>query len=161
MVKQTGGNKIGLIGVAPKPVNWPESMIRHYHYGFLAAGIKSVKDEYKMSVFMLGAIKKLVVGDISVKTIGGPLTMATMADESAREGLESFVALLAFLSVSLGVMNLLPIPVLDGGHLLYYLIEAITGKPVSLRIQEYGFQLGLFLIIALMLLAFYNDFMRL
>jgi regulator of sigma E protease len=89
------------------------------------------------------------------------LTIASMADQSVRAGLKSFVALLAMLSLSLGVMNLLPIPVLDGGHLLYYLIEAVTGKAVSLRIQEYGFKLGLFLIIALMLLAFYNDFMRL
>ncbi len=114
-----------------------------------------------MSVLFLVSIKKLVMGHISAKNISGPLTIATMADESARAGLKSFIALLAVLSISLGVMNLLPIPVLDGGHLLYYLIEAITGKPVPVRIQEYGFQLGLFLIISLMVLAFYNDFMRL
>jgi len=87
--------------------------------------------------------------------------MATMADESARAGLKSFIGLVAVLSISLGVMNLLPVPVLDGGHLLYYVIEVIIRKPVPLKIQEIGFQFGLFLIIALMLLAFYNDFMRL
>jgi len=161
MTELKGGQKIGLIGIGPKPVDWPEAMIRHYHYGVLAAGAKSVKDVSNMSVLFLVSIRKLVTGHISAKNVSGPLTMASMADESARAGLKSFIALLAVLSISLGVMNLLPVPVLDGGHLFYYLIEAITGKPIPLRIQEYGFQLGLFLIIALMVLAFYNDLMRL
>ena len=161
MGKSENGDKIGLIGVAVKPPELPEEMIRHYHYGFVDAGIKSVKDVSSMSMLFLVSIKKLVTGHISTKNISGPLTMATMADESARAGLKSFIALVAILSISLGVMNLLPIPVLDGGHLFYYLVEAVTGRPIPLRIQEYGFQVGLFLIIALMMLAFYNDLMRL
>jgi regulator of sigma E protease len=161
MGKSEKGENVGLIGIAVKPPEWPKEMIRHYHYGVFAAGAKSVRDVTHMSVLFLVSIKKLVTGHISTKNISGPLTMATMADESARAGLKSFIALVAVLSISLGVMNLLPIPVLDGGHLFYYLVEALTGKPIPLRVQEYGFQVGLFLIIALMTLAFYNDLMRL
>jgi len=161
MGKSEKGENVGLIGIAVKPPEWPKEMIRHYHYGVLAAGTKSFKDVTNMSALFLGSIKKLVTGHISTKNISGPLTMATMADESARAGVKSFISLLAILSISLGVMNLLPIPVLDGGHLFYYLVEAVTGKPIPLRIQEYGFQVGLFLIIALMVFAFYNDLMRL
>lgn len=161
MGKSEKGEPVGLIGIAVQPPEWPKEMIRHYHYGVLAAGVKSVKDVSSMSLLFLVSIKKLITGHISTKNISGPLTMATMADESARAGLKSFIALLAILSISLGVMNLLPIPVLDGGHLFYYLVEAATGKPIPLRIQEYGFQVGLFLIISLMVLAFYNDLMRL
>lgn len=159
--KSENGDQVGLIGIGGKPPVWPEHLIRYYHYNVFDAAIKSVKDVSSMSVLFLVSIKKLIVGDISTKNISGPLTMATMADESARAGLKSFIALVAILSISLGVMNLLPIPVLDGGHLFYYLVEALTGKPIPLRIQEYGFQVGLFLIIALMTVALYNDVMRL
>jgi regulator of sigma E protease len=160
-VEVKGGKKIGLIGIGPLPIQWPEGMIRHRSYTVVGAAIKALRDVRDTSRLFASSIQKLVTGHISAKNISGPLTIASMADQSVRAGLKSFVALLAMLSLSLGVMNLLPIPVLDGGHLLYYLIEAVTGKAVSLRIQEYGFKLGLFLIIALMLLAFYNDFMRL
>jgi regulator of sigma E protease len=161
LVDVKGGKKIGLIGIGPLPIQWPEGMIRHRSYTVVGAAIKALQDVRDTSRLFVSSIQKLVTGHISAKNISGPLTIASMADQSVRAGLKSFVALLAMLSLSLGVMNLLPIPVLDGGHLLYYLIEAVTGKAVPLRIQEYGFKLGLFLIIALMLLAFYNDYMRL
>lgn len=152
---------IGRIGIAFKATTpWPKEMIRHHHYGVVDASLRGVEQVIDMSALFWVSIKKLIFGEISHKNISGPLTIATLADESARIGLVAFIELLAVLSISLGVMNLLPIPVLDGGHLLYYAIEAIMGRPVPLYIQELGFKVGLFLIISLMVLAFYNDFMR-
>ena len=84
-----------------------------------------------------------------------------MASASAKSGLESYIGFLALLSVSLGVLNLLPIPVLDGGHLLFYTIELLAGRPVPEKIQALGFQVGLFLVLGMMMLALYNDFTRL
>jgi len=101
------------------------------------------------------------VGRASVENLSGPISIAQYAGQSASMGLVQFLKFLSLVSISLAVLNLLPIPVLDGGHLFYYLVEAVTGKPIPLRIQEYGFQVGLFLIIALMVFAFYNDLMRL
>lgn len=161
VVDASSNKVIGRIGIAFKATApWPEEMIRHHHYGPVDASLRGIEQVADMSVLFWVSIKKLIFGEISHKNISGPLTIATLADESARIGLVAFIELLAVLSISLGVMNLLPIPVLDGGHLLYYAIEAIMGKPVPLYIQEWGFKLGLFLIISLMVLAFYNDFMR-
>lgn len=154
------GEAIGRIGVAFESARWPDDMIRHHRYGLLDATTQAGRQVVDMSVLFWVSIKKLILGEISHKNISGPLTIATLADESAKVGLVAFVELLAILSISLAVMNLLPIPVLDGGHLLYYAIEAIIGRPVPLYVQEWGFKLGLFLIISLMVLALYNDFMR-
>ncbi len=93
--------------------------------------------------------------------MSGPITIAKVAGSSAASGWKSFVSFLALLSVSLGVFNLLPIPVLDGGHLLYYLVEVIKGSPVSEKIQVVGYQVGLFLVVGVMILALYNDVLRL
>jgi regulator of sigma E protease len=154
------GHTVGVIGVGVEPPDWPAEMQREYRYGFFAAGIKAGRDVVDTSVLFAMSIKKLVLGQISPKNISGPISIAKISDESLRAGLTSFVTILAFLSISLGVINLVPVPVLDGGHIFYYLIEALTGKPVPLKIQEIGFQVGLFLLVALMALAFYNDFMR-
>jgi regulator of sigma E protease len=93
--------------------------------------------------------------------LSGPITIAKVATASAESGLEAFVAFLALLSVSLGVLNLLPVPVLDGGHLMYYTIELLVGRPVPLKVQMLGYQVGLFIILGVMILALYNDFARL
>jgi regulator of sigma E protease len=93
--------------------------------------------------------------------LSGPITIAKVATTSAKSGLESYIGFLALLSVSLGVLNLLPIPVLDGGHLLYYSIELLVGRPVPERAQMLGFQIGLALVVGLMVFALYNDFTRL
>lgn len=154
------GQTIGVIGVGVEPPDWPAEMQREYHYGFWEAGFKAGRDVVDTSILFAVSIKKLVLGQISPKNISGPISIAKISDESLRAGLTSFATILAFLSISLGVINLVPVPVLDGGHILYYLIEAVTGKPVPLKIQEIGFQVGLFLLVALMALAFYNDFMR-
>jgi len=102
-----------------------------------------------------------VVGEISHKNLSGPITIAKVAGSSADSGWKSFVGFVALLSIFLGVFNLLPIPVLDGGHLLYYAIEVVKGSPVSEKVQQLGFQVGLVMVIGLMMLAFYNDIMRL
>jgi regulator of sigma E protease len=96
-------------------------------------------------------------GMISPKNLSGPITIAKVATDSARAGLESYIGFLALLSISLGVLNLFPIPVLDGGHLVYYLIEMVKGSPVSERVQMLGYQVGLVILVGVMLLALYND----
>ena len=101
------------------------------------------------------------MGEISTKNLSGPITIAKVAGDSAESGWKSFVGFVALLSIFLGVFNLLPIPVLDGGHLLYYAIEVVKGSPVSDRVQQVGYQIGLVMVVGLMVLAFYNDIMRL
>jgi regulator of sigma E protease len=100
-------------------------------------------------------------GLISPKNLSGPITIAKVASASAQSGFEHYLGFLALLSVSLGVLNLLPIPVLDGGHILYYLIELLTGREVPERVQVVGYQLGLFIILGVMMFAIYNDISRL
>ncbi|MFT4823887.1 MAG: regulator of sigma E protease, partial [Cryomorphaceae bacterium] len=102
-----------------------------------------------------------VQGLISPKNLSGPITIAKVASASAKSGLEAYISFLALLSISLGVLNLLPIPVLDGGHLMYYTLELLFGRPVPEKIQMMGYQLGLFMVLSIMVLALYNDFSRL
>ena len=103
----------------------------------------------------------MILGDLSVKNLSGPITIAKVADSSASNGLQAFIGFLALLSVSLGVLNLLPIPVLDGGHILFYAIEAIRGRALSERTQIVAVQVGMALLMSLMVIAFYNDISRL
>lgn len=152
------GETIGKIGMAGQ---WPEEFIRRTEYGLVGAFTEAANETWEMAVFILGSVKKLVVGEISTKNLSGPITIAKVAGSSAEAGWVSFVSFLALLSVSLGVFNLLPIPVLDGGHLAYYLIEAVKGSPVSERVQMIGYQIGLFLVVSIMILALYNDVLRL
>ena len=103
---------------------------------------------------------KMIMGDVSPKNIGGPILIAQMAGQQAQEGVGSFLAFLAVLSINLGVLNLLPVPVLDGGHLLFFLVEAVIRKPVSIRVREMAQQVGICLLGLLMVYAFYNDIVR-
>jgi len=104
---------------------------------------------------------KLIVGEASLDNISGPISIAQYAGQSASVGIDHYLKFLALISISLGVLNLLPIPLLDGGHLLFYVFEILTGKPLSERVQVMGQQIGLVLLGSLMLLAFYNDIWRL
>ncbi|ONN65577.1 RIP metalloprotease RseP [Herbaspirillum sp. VT-16-41] len=124
----------------------------------LAKGAQRTWDTSAMTVKMIG---KMIVGQVSLKNITGPITIADYAGQTARVGLVSYLSFLAFISISLGVMNLLPIPVLDGGHLLYYALEILTGRPVSERFGEIAQRAGLGLLMALMLVAAFNDIVRL
>lgn len=160
-LQERDGRKIGYIGAARKPVEFPEEMQRTVTYPLYTAWIPAMEKTWSVTVFTLNAIKKMIMGAISTKNLSGPITIAQVANATAESGLESFIGFIALLSISLGVLNLLPIPVLDGGHLLYYLVELISGRPVPERVQVWGLQLGMFIIISIMLLAFYNDLTRL
>jgi regulator of sigma E protease len=159
------GAYIGTIGAWVQPYDLAESlpaeMRREIQYGPLTAIVPAVKETWEKSVFVLDSIKKMVIGLISVKNINGPITIAQVAGETASYGLEVYLGFLAILSISLGVLNLLPIPMLDGGHLLYYTIEAIIRRPVPEKVQAMGLQLGLLIIGGIMMLAIYNDVTRL
>ncbi|MGZ8424207.1 MAG: RIP metalloprotease RseP [Candidatus Binatia bacterium] len=106
------------------------------------------------------AFYKMITGDVSPKNIGGPILIAQMAGQQAQEGVGNFLHFLAVLSINLGVLNLLPVPVLDGGHLLFFLVEAVIRKPVSVRVREMAQQVGICLLALLMVYAFYNDIVR-
>ncbi len=155
------GQQVGQIGVMPVRPVWPESMLRTQEYSLAGGFVKAVDKTWETSAFVLLSLKKLILGEISTKNLSGPITIAKVAGASAKAGMGYYVGFLALLSISLGVFNLLPIPVLDGGHLFYYLIEVVKGSPVSEKVQMAGYQVGLVLVMGLMVLALYNDVMRL
>lgn len=149
------GTSVGSIGA------YVQTTTRQLNYNLLSAIQPAVLKTWEMSAFVLNSVKKMVTLEISPKNIGGPITIGRVAGETATYGLEFYLGFLALLSISLGVMNLLPIPVLDGGHLLFYAIEVVIRRPVPERIQALGLQLGLLLISGIMVLAMYNDVSRL
>ena len=147
--------------------------VQRYIIGITAAGETYSKDmnlfqafsesliqTYKVTELMVVIIVKLISGDISTDTIGGPIMIAQMAGDSAKAGIGNLIFFIALISVNLAIINLLPIPVLDGGHLLFFSIEAIKGRPVSTKLREIAQQVGLFFLILLMILVFYNDISR-
>lgn len=159
------GSVIGSIGAYVQETSFselvPPEMLREVSYNPISAIQPALQETWDKSVFILAAVKKMVVGLISVKNINGPITIAQIAGQTASYGIDVYLGFLALLSISLGVLNLLPIPILDGGHLMYYMIEAVTRRPVPERIQAWGLQLGLLLISGIMVLAVYNDVSRL
>ncbi|WP_285430363.1 sigma E protease regulator RseP [Pseudomonas sp. fls2-241-R2A-110] len=151
----------GYMGAGVKAVDWPPEMIREVSYGPVAAIGEGAQRTWTMSVLTLDSLKKMLFGELSVKNLSGPITIAKVAGASAQSGVADFLNFLAYLSISLGVLNLLPIPVLDGGHLLFYLIEWARGRPLSDRVQGWGIQIGISLVVGVMLLALVNDLGRL
>ena len=121
---------------------------------------KAIQQTYDYAKLTLVALYKMLVGEVSPRNLGGPILIAQMAGQQAQEGVGNFLGFLAVLSINLGVLNLLPIPVLDGGHLLFFLVEAVIGKPVAVRHREVAQQVGIFLLMLLMIYAFYNDIAR-
>ena len=122
---------------------------------------QGARKTWELSAFTLKMLGRVVTGDASLKNISGPLTLADYAGQSAQAGLLVFVGYLALISISLGVLNLLPIPLLDGGHLLYYFAEFLKGSPVSDRAFEVGQRIGMAVLAVLMALALFNDLTRL
>ena len=160
-ITDEGGEAFGRVGVAVAIPEMPEELVRTFDRGPLEAAGAAVVRTWDLMGFTLNSIKKMIMGLISPKNLSGPITIAKVASASAKSGLESYIGFLALLSVSLGVLNLLPIPVLDGGHLLFYTVELLAGRPVPEKIQSLGYQVGLFLVLGMMMLALYNDFTRL
>lgn len=155
------GKKIGLAGVLPVPPEIPEELVREFQYAPHIALVKAVEQTYTMSKFTLESIGKLLQGLISPKNLSGPITIAKVASASAEHGLVAYLNILALLSISLGVLNLLPIPVLDGGHIVYHTIEWLKGSPVSDKVQEIGMRIGITMVLCLMIFAVFNDISRL
>ena len=161
-VNGTRGNSVGRIGAEPQ-LNDAEGdgMVITVTYGVLESLDLALRKTWETSIFSLRMIGKMLQGEVSWRNLSGPVTIADYAGQSAKAGASSYVLFVALISISLGVLNLLPIPVLDGGHLMYYLIEYIKGSPVSEKALEIGQRVGMSLLIVLMAFAFFNDINRL
>ncbi|KAF7775297.1 regulator of sigma E protease [Pseudoalteromonas citrea] len=155
------GEVVGYLGVVPQLAEWPTGYIETRQYGPLDSMVLGIKKTYELISLSFDMIGNLVTGQVSVKNLSGPVGIAVGAGNSVSYGIVAFLGFLALISVNLGVFNLLPLPVLDGGHLMYYLIELIRKKPVSEKTQELGFKVGALLLIALTCFALLNDVSRL
>ncbi|WP_166269482.1 RIP metalloprotease RseP [Marinobacter caseinilyticus] len=155
------GKPSGYVGAGVSPVGWPEDKLRNVSYGPLAAIPNAASETWADTRLTFVAIQKMLTGLLSPTNLSGPITIARVAEASVSSGFEDFIRFLAYLSVSLGVLNLLPVPVLDGGHIVYYTIEAIRRKPLSEQVQAIGLRIGMAMILTLMVFALYNDLMRL
>jgi regulator of sigma E protease len=160
-MKDSEGKSYGRIGAG---VQVPDGLMDGYRaivrYGPLDSVGQALHKTWDLSVLMLNMLGRMAIGELSLKNLSGPISIADSAGKSASYGLSYFIKFLAMVSVSLGVLNLLPIPVLDGGHLLYFLIEAIRGHPLSERTLEQGQRIGLLILLLVMSLAIYVDLNR-
>ncbi len=147
-----GSRKVGLLGIRPSLEH-----LRYERHNPLMALWIGVEQTYSFSLNILGYVGDMITGSRDAKDLGGPLRIAQLTGEMAQKGIEYVVFLMAVLSVNLGLINLFPVPMLDGGHLAFYAAEAIRGKPLSAKVQEYGFRLGLVLVLVLMVFVTWND----
>jgi regulator of sigma E protease len=151
----------GQIGVQLAPQGtYPESMIYAIRHDFMSALIRSLSETRDYINFIFKSVKKLLTGELSSKSLSGPIGIAKAAGDSGRAGLDNFIRFTAILSIMLGVMNLLPIPVLDGGHLIFYMIEIVKGSPVSEEMQVIGLKIGVVILFGFMMVATFNDLTR-
>ncbi|MEM5481051.1 sigma E protease regulator RseP [Pseudoalteromonas fuliginea] len=155
------GIEQGFLGVAPVVQQWPEGYVETRQYGPLDSIVRGTKETWRLITLSFDMIGNLITGQVSVKNLSGPVGIAVGAGTSVSYGLVAFLSFLALISVNLGVFNLLPLPVLDGGHLMYYIIELFRKKPVSEKTQEFGFKVGALLLIFLTCFALFNDVSRL
>jgi regulator of sigma E protease len=159
---EAAGRRIGIAGLRLKvDPERSRELATTVRYGPVDALIEGTRRTWELSVFTVKMLGRIVTGDASVKNISGPITLADFAGQSAQAGLLAFVGYLALISISLGVLNLLPVPLLDGGQLLYYFAEIVRGRPLPDRAFEMGQRIGMALLAALMALALFNDFSRL
>lgn len=157
---EASGERFGRVGMMLMQ-RTPKALFHQQEYGFGASIAKSVTETWDTGAFVLLSMKKLIFGEISTKNLSGPIGIAKVAADQAKHGFWAFISLLAHLSVLLGVLNLLPIPILDGGQIFYCVIEWVKGSPLSERVQIVGFQVGMAIMFGVMLIAFYNDILRL
>ena len=158
---EDNGLAVGFVGVGAQMPEWPEHMRREMQYGPVAAVGAALQKTWQMSAFTLESLKKMVTGLLSPKNLSGPITIAKVAGSSAQYGFFSWLSFLGLLSISLAVLNLLPIPILDGGHIVYAALEWLRGKPVTEQVQALANQVGLALVVGVMFFALYNDVLRL
>ncbi|MCW8331340.1 sigma E protease regulator RseP [Photobacterium sp. SDRW27] len=158
---QRDGTVIGYAGFAPKVKDWPESYRINLQYGPFEAVGKAAEKTWQLVTLTFDMVTKLVTGDVAIKNLSGPISIAKGAGMTADYGMVYFLGFLALISVNLGIVNLLPLPVLDGGHLMFFAIEAVTRRPVSERVQDIGYRVGSAILVALMAVALFNDFTRL
>jgi regulator of sigma E protease len=154
------GERIGAVGMSVALPVIPDAQQRQFERGPVEALVASVKRTGDLVVFTFKSIGRMLQGLISPSNLSGPITIAKVAASTAEAGWVAWLGFLALLSVSLGALNLLPIPVLDGGHLVFYGFEAILGKPLPDRVQMAGYQVGLVLVLSIMVFALYNDFSK-
>jgi regulator of sigma E protease len=151
----------GFLGVRSQEIHWPEKWLRYQRLGPLDALASAGRQTVELSAATLTLIGRFITGKLGLENLGGPVGIAVGAGQSARGGLASYLSFLALISISLGVLNLLPIPMLDGGHLLFYLLEWIRRKPVSIATKSIALYAGLLFLLVIMALALNNDIVRL
>ncbi|MDO6707806.1 sigma E protease regulator RseP [Photobacterium sp. 1_MG-2023] len=157
----SSGELVGYAGFAPVVEAWPADQRFQLKYGPFEAIGQATEKTWQLVTLTFDMVTKLVTGDVALKNLSGPISIAKGAGTTADYGIVYFLGFLALISVNLGIVNLLPLPVLDGGHLLFFAIEAVTRRPVSERIQEIGYRLGSAILVVLMAVALLNDFTRL
>lgn len=159
-----GGPLIGRIGIqsaqSEADAQWPPGMLTVQKFGPLDAIVPAVRETWDKSALTVKMLSRMVVGRVSLKNVSGPISIASYAGITARAGARPFLTFLALISISLGILNLVPIPILDGGQIVYQFAEAVRGRPLSERVQALGQQLGVAMLLVLMALAFYNDIAR-
>lgn len=156
----TNGQRVNYIGAGAVMPAWPDHYRRVERAGPIDALGMAVSRTWQLSAATLGAMGKMVTGALSPRNLSGPVMISKVAGDTARSGAEAFIGFLAYLSISLGILNLMPVPMLDGGHLLYFAFEAIRGRPLPERVQLLGRCIGMVLIGSLMIAAFYFDLTR-
>jgi regulator of sigma E protease len=155
------GEEVGQLGIQlSSSVTYPESLVTEIDYGLISAIPRAIEEVIDNCIFVVKSVGKLVTGSLSPKNLSGPITIAKVAGDTARAGFDNFIRFVAILSIMLGVMNLMPVPVLDGGHIVFILIEVMRGSPVSEQIQLVGYKAGFAMLISLMIFATFNDLMR-
>lgn len=158
---QRNGKEVGRLGLAHKSgASYPENMRVTHGYNLFESIPRAMTRTWDFSVLTLKMVGKIFTGEIGIKNLSGPVSIAQYAGYSASAGFARFLDFLAVVSISLGILNLLPIPILDGGHLTYYIIEIVRKKPVSEETQEFASRIGMVLLFSLMFIALYNDILR-
>ena len=154
------GERVGLIGIGVAPISWPQSIRFQQQLGVFAGLVAGGQQALEMAGLTLSFLGRMVQGLVSIEHLSGPISIAKVAGAAAESGAIAYISFMAYLSVSLGVLNLLPVPMLDGGHLLYYLVEVVTGRKVPENIQAIGLRIGMALVFSIMFIAVANDLMR-
>ena len=154
------GKKIGYLGFKAKLTRVPPEMLHKVHYSLLEAWPPAIREAWTVFTINAVVLKKMLFGDISVRSLGGPITIFKSAGQASQSGIRTYLAFIAFISITVGFINLLPIPGLDGGHLLFYVIEFVIRRPIPERYQSIALQVGLVLLILLMVQATINDVLR-